>query len=30
MPASTGIAHAIQASVPVRQMIVMNAPFRIE
>ena len=30
MPASIGTAHAIHASVPVRQMIVMNAPFRTE
>ena len=30
MPASIGIAHAIQASVPVRQIVVTKAPFRIE
>ncbi len=30
MPASIGTAHAIHASVPVRQMIVMNAPFSTE
>jgi hypothetical protein len=30
IPASIGIAHAIQASVPVRQTIVTKAPFRIE
>ena len=30
MPASIGIAHAIHASVPVTQMIVMNAPFSTE
>ena len=30
MPASIGIAHAIHASVPVRQTIVTNTPFRTE
>ena len=30
IPASIGIAQAIQASVPVRQMTVMKAPFKIE
>ena len=30
MPASMGIAHAIHASVPVRQIAVTNAPFKIE
>jgi hypothetical protein len=30
IPASIGIAQAIQASVPVTQIAVTNAPFRIE
>src|ERR1043166_2258023 len=30
MPASIGTAHAIQASVPDRQMMVMNAPLSTE
>jgi hypothetical protein len=30
MPASIGIAQAIQASVPVTQIVVTKTPFRIE